>query len=227
MKSFKLASKRERWGLTIYGWLLILSIIAIAFLIYVKGIVGFLSTEENIDAKIMVIEGYMPDYAYYDIIKIFNEKNYDLIVTSGATFDQGFYLSGINTAAGLIRNSLLKLGFDSAKVVAVPVPRDVYKDRTYHSAIYSHKYIREHFPEVKSINIVSLGIHATRSLYLFKMVYEPEIQVGNIVIPHISISKNDWYKSSRGFKGVLNETISYYYVKFFFWPDKDACDQTN
>ena len=104
MKSIKLASKRERWGLTIYGRLLIVILIALAFLIYVKGVVGFLSAEDTIDAKIMIIEGYMPDYAYYDIIKTFNEKNYDLIISTGTTFDQGFYLSGINTAAGLIRN---------------------------------------------------------------------------------------------------------------------------
>lgn len=227
MRSFKLANKRERWGLTIYGWLFVFTLFTIAFLVYVKGIVAFLSAEDTIDAKIMVIEGYIPDYAYDEIIKSFNENNYEMIVTSGATFDQGFYLSGINTSAGLIRNSLLELGFDSAKVVAVPVPANVYKDRTYHSAIYSHKYIREHFPDVKSVNIVSLGPHATRSLYLFRMVYEPEIQVGNIVIPHISISTNNWYKSSRGFKGVMDETTSYFYVRFFFWPDKEGCDQTN
>jgi len=227
MKSFKLANKRERWGLTIYGWLLILIFIALTFLIYVKGVVGFLSAERTIDAKIMVIEGYMPDYAYNDIIKIFNEKNYELIVATGIAYDQGFYLSGVNTAAGLIRNSLLEFDFDSTKVVAVPVPPNVFKDRTYYSAVYSYQYIHGHFPEAKTVNIVSLGPHAARSLYLFRMVYEPEIQLGNIVIPHISISKSNWYKSSRGFKSVLNESISYFYVKFFFWPDKIQREQTN
>lgn len=227
MKRFALASKRERWGLTIYGRLLTLVIIAIIMLIFVKNIVGFLSAEKTIDAKIMIIEGYMPDYAFDEIIKTFNKNNYDLIITSGTTFDQGFYISGVKTAADLIRNSLLELGFDSSKVVAVPVPAKVYKDRTYHSALYSYRYIREHLPGVKSVNIVSLGPHAARSKYLFDLVFEPDIEVGNIVIPHVSISANNWYKSSRGFKTVLDETTSYFYVKFFFWPDKDGCDQTN
>ncbi len=220
MKRFKLASRRERWGLTIYGWLLILMLLVLIFWGFVRFIVPFLSVEETMDAKIMVVEGYVPDYAYPGIIRIFREEDYEFIVTSGTSFDQGFYIAGVKTAADLIRNSLLKLGFDSTKVVAVPVPPEVYKDRTWHSALYTFNYLREHFPDVKKVNIVSLGPHARRSKYLFEMVYEPEIELGNIVIPHVSVRANDWYTSSRGFRTVLNESIAYLYARLFFRPDK-------
>ncbi len=221
MKRIKLVSKRERWGLTLYGWLLV----GVALLVfvggYIRNVVPFLSVQNTIEAKIMILEGYIPDHAYPIIINIFYEDNYDLIITSGTTFDQGFYISGVETAAGLIRNSLLNLGFDSCKVVAVPVSPGVFKDRTYNSALYTKKYISENLPETKSINIVSLGTHSRRSKYLFKMVYEPHINVGNIVIPSKGISRYNWYKSSRGFKSIITETISYYYVLFFFWPDEN------
>lgn len=220
MKRIRLASKRERWGLTIYGWLLIMVTIVAIVVTYVKTIVPFLSVEDTIDAEVLVVEGYIPDYSYPDIIRIFHKNHYELIVTSGVSFDQGFYISGVKSSAELIRKSLIRLGFDSTKVVAVPVPPDVYKDRTWHSAFYSYHYLRKNHPEVHSINIVSLGPHSRRSKYLFEMVYEPEIRVGNIVMPHHSITANDWYKSSRGFKSVLDETISYIYAKLFFWPDK-------
>ncbi|MCF8365089.1 MAG: YdcF family protein [Bacteroidales bacterium] len=225
MKTFKLASRRERWALTIYGWLLLVFLLGLASMIYVKYIVGFLSAEKTIDAKILIVEGYMPDYGLDDIIKIFDEKNYSLIITSGTTFDQGFYISGVKTAADLIRNSLINMGFDSTKVVAAPIQANIYRDRTYHSALSAYKYIRKNLPEINRINLVSLGPHARRSKYLFDMVFEPDIEVGNIVIPHISISGKNWYKSSRGFKSVLDETTSYFYVKLFFWPDTEKSNE--
>jgi len=226
MKRIQLANKCERWGLTIYGWLLVFVFSILLIFGFVKTIVPFLSAEETVDARIMVVEGYVPDYAYPDIIRIFYEDDYELIIASGTSFDQGFYIAGMKTAAELIRNSLINLGFDSTKVVAVPVPPDVYKDRTWHSAWYTFNYIRESLPDVESVNIVSLGPHARRSKYLFEMVYEPEIRLGNIVMPHHSVKSGDWYKSSRGFRTVINETIAYLYVKLFFSPDisKDSSE---
>jgi hypothetical protein len=77
-------------------------------------------------------------------------------------------------------------------------------------------------PDTKTANIVSTGVHSRRSKYLFDLVFEPEIELGNIVIDQPSVPKRGWYKSSRGFKTVLNETISYFYVKFFFWPGENV-----
>lgn len=221
MKRFQLANKRVRWGLTVYGKTLLLLIFVVLIIAVVRGIVPFLSAEKTIDAKIMVVEGYVPDYAYPGLIQLFYEKDYELIVTSGTSFDQGHYIAGVKTAADLIRNSLINLGFDSTKVVAVPVPPHIYKDRTWHSALYSFKYIRENYPNVKQANIVSTGVHSRRSKYLFDMVFEPEIELGNIVIDQPSVPKRGWYKSSRGFKTVLNETISFLYAKLFFWPKQN------
>lgn len=220
MKRIQLANRRERWGLTLYGWLVIFVLLILLVIVYTKTIVPFLSAEEPIDARILLVEGYMPDYAYSDIIRIFNDGDYELIISSGTSFDQGFYISGLQTTADLIRNSLISLGFDSTKVVAVSAPPEVYKDRTWHSAYYAFGYIRNNLPGVESVNIVSLGPHARRSKYLFEMVFEPDIRLGNIVIPHNSVKVNDWYKSSRGFRTVLNETIAYFYVKLFFSPQQ-------
>lgn len=221
MKKIKLVSKRNRWGLTWSGRIAIAVFLLILLAIYVRRIVPFLSAQESVEAKIMVVEGYVPDHAFTTIIDEFKQNNYEFIITSGTTYDQGFFISGVENAAQLIRNSLLELGFDSTKVIAVPVPSGVFKDRTYNSAVYTYKYIRKHLPEIKAINIVSQGPHARRSKYLFKLVYEPEIRVGNIVINPVGINRYNWYKSSRGFKGVIGETISYFYVLFFFWPDHD------
>lgn len=221
MRKIQLANKRERWGLTIYGKTLVLLIVVLLVAGFVRNIVPFLSAEKTIDAKILIVEGYVPDYAYPGIIELFHKNNYEMIVTSGTSFDQGHYIAGVKTAADLIRNSLINLGFDSSKVVAVPVPPEIFKDRTWHSAFYAYNYLRHNHPEVTKANIVSTGVHSRRSKYLFDMVFEPEIELGNIVIDQPSVPKRGWYKSSRGFKTVLNESISYLYVKLFFWPEQN------
>lgn len=219
MKKIKLASKRERWGLTANGWLLLLLVLALMFFIFVKKIVPFLSEEETVDARVMVVEGYVPDYAFQEIINVFNRDNYDLLIASGTYYDQGFFITGIETSAQLIANSLLFLGFDSTKLAVVPVPIGTHINRTYHSALITRAYLRQNYPTIDKINIFSLGPHARRSKCLFEMVYEPDIKVGNIVIPHVGINAKNWYKSSRGFRTVTNEVIAYIYVKLFFWPD--------
>jgi hypothetical protein len=219
MKRIQLVSKRQRWGLTWYGRLLILLLLAISLQLFTKNIVGFLSSEAPVDAKIMVIEGYVPDFAFPKIIQVFEDEEYDLIVTSGTIYDQGFYLSNIHSSAELIEQSLIALGFDASKVVAIPVDPPVLKDRTYHSAKFSYNYIKAHYPETQSVNLVSLGAHSRRSRLLFKMVYEPDIQLGNIVVHYPTVTKDNWYKSSRGFRTVLNECLAYGYVLLFFSPE--------
>jgi len=216
----RLTVKKEcrRW--TIWSWMIFVSIVIIVSVLIVSNIVPFLSKETKLDAKIMVLEGYVPDYAYETVIEIFYRENYELIIATGTSYDQGFYISGIETAAELIALSLRNLGFDTTKVRMVPVPSGTHVNRTYNSALVTFNFLRNYYPETKSINIVSQGVHSRRSLYLFKKVYEPQIMVGNIVIPDIAYTKRDWYKTSRGFRNVTNEAIAYIFVKLFFWPAK-------
>ena len=221
MRRFRIIRKRERWGLTIWGWLVLILFFIIAIIIFVRGIIPFLTPEHTLDSDIMIVEGYVPDYAFPFIIKTFNEKNYKLLITSGVSFDQGFYITGVKSAANLIYESMLKLGFDSTKMVLLPLPSGIFRDRTYNTALYIRKYFKDNNIDAKQFNLISLGVHSRRSLCLYKMVFEPKIKVGNIVITDRVYNSTNWYKSSRGFRTVLNETIGYFYVKCFFWPSKD------
>jgi uncharacterized SAM-binding protein YcdF (DUF218 family) len=215
----KLTVRKQCTRWTIWSWMIFIITVFLIFYTFVMNVVPFLSREYPQPAKIMVLEGYVPDHAYKTIISIFYRDNYDLIITTGTSYDQGFYISGIETAAELIALSLRKLGFDTTKVRMVPVPPDTHVNRTYNSALVTFDYIQKHHPGTNSINIVSQSIHARRSIYLFKKVYEPHIKVGNIVIPDNYISRNNWFRTSRGFRGVINETIAYMFVKLFFWPE--------
>jgi len=220
LSRFKIVNKRERWGLTGWGCLLLFVLIAIGGWIFVSNIVPFLSKEKTIDARVMVLEGYIPDFALPGIIKIFNEKNYEFLIATGTTYDQGFYLSGVASSADLIGNSLKNLGFDTTRMAIVPAPANVLRDRTYHTGIAVKTYLEKYHPEVKKINLISLGVHARRSHYLYKLAFGDQTEVGNIVIPERIYDKSSWYKTSLGFRNVINEVVGYFYVRCFFIPEK-------
>jgi len=220
-RRFLLVSKRERWGLTLAGRVLILSIFLISLLAYIYRIVPFLSKQAPVDSKILVFEGYIEDWAYPEILNVIEELKPELILTTGTSLDQGYYLSGIPSTAYIVAKSLIALGVDSTIIHVVPVTPDVLKNRTYNSALVSRIYLNAYFPEIKSINLVSTSVHARRSHRLFRLVMEPEIQTGNIVIPPAYFNASDWYRSSRGFRLVISETIAWVYVRLFFQPDTE------
>jgi hypothetical protein len=220
MKPIKLANKRERWGLTGWGWLAVLLLLTVWIWVTARNIVPFLSKEETIAARVMVLEGYVPDYAFPEIIRIFTEDNYEFLIATGTSYDQGFYISGVRSSAELIGKSLKNIGFDTTKMAVVPASSDVYRDRTFYTGQAVKTYLQKYRPEVKSINLVSVGVHARRSHYLYKLAIGSELKVGNIVIPDKNFNKKNWYKSSVGFRTVIFEMIGYLYIHWIFAPEK-------
>jgi len=227
-KSYLLISRRERWGLTWKGWLLLMFLLAAFMAFFTFRIVPFLSAENPNYSKILVLEGYVEDWAYPEIISRIEEIKPEFIITTGTSLDQGFYLSGVPSTAYLTARSLIKLGIDSSLIHVVPVEPDVLVNRTYNSAITVRKWLEANSPETRSINLVSTAVHARRSHYLFKMAMKPHIQTGNIVIPPRYFNSKNWFRTSRGFRVVLSETIAWFYVRLFFSPDveKDLSRQT-
>jgi len=218
-KNLYIISKRERWGLTWPGRILTLVILMSGVFILSRTAVPFLSHQNTIQSKVLIIEGYIEDYAYPEIIRKIETIDPETIITTGTSFNQGFYISGIPSAAYLIAYSLFALGVDSSLIHIVPVQPDVLVNRTYNSALASKRYLLKNFPEVKSVNVISTSVHARRSLYLFRKAFEPHIEVGNVVIDSKVFDKNDWYRTSRGFRTVTSELIAWFYNRFFFRPD--------
>lgn len=220
-KSYFLISRRERWGLTWAGWLLLMFLLAAFMAFFTFRIVPFLSAENPNNSKVVVLEGYVEDWAYPEIISRIDQIKPDLIITTGTSLDQGFYLSGIPSTAYLTARSLIKLGVDSSLIHIVPVEPDVMVNRTYNSAIVVRKWLEQHHPEARSLNLISTAVHARRSHYLFHLVMEPDIATGNIVIPPKYFDAGNWFKTSRGFRVVISETIAWLYVRLFFGPDTE------
>jgi len=71
---FHLLGKRERWGLTLWGWIVTVLVALAAWLVCVPNIHGFLAIDCSVRGQVLVVEGWIPDYSIPTAVSEF-EKN--------------------------------------------------------------------------------------------------------------------------------------------------------
>lgn len=219
MSFLGLVNKKPRWGLTWKGWLVVIFVLSSWIYYTFQNIVPFLTAQAPIDAELLVIEGYIPDYALPGIIREYRSKPYKMIITTGVWYPQGTYLAQFKTAPDVLRYSLIKLGIDPENIVSVPLPRNEYRDRTYQCAMSIKKYLAQNRLQFESMNLYSVGVHGRRSRYLFEKALGDQMEIGNIVALEITYNPDRWYKTSTGFRTVTDEMVAWLYARVLFVPD--------
>ena len=214
MAKIKLVKRKECWRLTGLGRLLLSLLIFSCISVFVFGIVGFLSQNKPVNGKILVIDGYIPDYSVKKAISIFNAGNYDLVITTGGDIASGFYLSEIHSMAELTKKVLIKLEFDSTKIIAISTGT-VLKNRTLTSGIALKSYLSQNKLNQSKIDLIAIGCHSRRTKLLFAHALGEKYEVGIISIPDETYNRKKWWNSSKGVRTVISETIAYFYSYIF------------
>jgi hypothetical protein len=150
-------------------------------------------------------------------MKEFRKGNYKLLITTGTPLEMGHLLIAYDNTASLTGASLLKAGFDSTQLAIVP-SKEIRNDRTYNSARELAQWLKKNRPDVKAVNLMSMGVHGGRSRLLFQEALGDSIRVGIISINNFYYGKRDWWKSGKGFRETMNEAFGYLYTRFFFRP---------
>ncbi len=212
----RLIHRQEKWVLTVQGWLLFLVSVTALMLFMLSHIHPFLSPTSPIKADILVVEGWIPDYAIQDAIREFEKGSYQKLITTGIPLEKGYFLAQYKNYADLAAATLLVLGFAPDKLVAVPAP-NVIRNRTSASALAVRQWIRNSALKVKSINLYTYDVHAQRSWLVFKQVLAPEIKVGVIAAKPLIYDPKYWWVSSEGVRSIISEAIAYIYARFVNW----------
>ena len=212
-KIWGLISYKPRWGIAWRGWMLIFFAIALSAILAIFKLQPFLAYSQPIAADVLIVEGWLGDDALKGAIAEFNSRNYQLLVTTGIPLGRGEYLTEYKDFAHLSQASLINIGFDADKVVAVTTP-DVERDRTLTSAVAVKEWLIKNREDIKAINVYSADVHSRRSYMLFRQVFEPEIKVGTISHPPLDYDARWWWASSQGVRKVLSESIGYVYALF-------------
>lgn len=172
---------------------------------------AFLSKAEPLYAKVLILEGWLPDYALKEGIQKFKEGRYEQIYTTGGLLERGSYLKEYKSYAHLAKATLVAMGMDEKDVIAVAAG-DVKRDRTYHSALALKKWMEVNKIEAKRLDLASLGPHSRRSSMLFQKAFGEDFKIGSIALVPEDYDPEKWYSSSAGVRTTINEFIAYVYV---------------
>lgn len=212
----RLIQRKEVWLPTIQGWFFILVFVLALMLFIANHIHSFLAPNSPLKADVLVVEGWIEDYALESAMKEFQRGGYQKLITTGTPLEQGFYLSKYKTSAELAAATLLALGFAPDQLVAVPAPQ-VLRNRTAASAVALREWINQSNLKIKSMNLYSSDVHARRSWLLFKQALAPKIQVGVISVDSDSYNPKQWWIYSAGVRSIISEAIAYLYARLVSW----------
>ena len=217
MSRFRLMTVRKRRGLTLLGWGMLSGALITLVVLFTLTIHPFLALTRSAQGEVLIVEGWLPDYALEKVRDRFQNGNYQFLVTSGGELRIGSHLSRYKTWARLAAATLTAQGVSAEKIITVSVP-NVKNDRTYAAALEVKKQLTEKGLVPASIDVVSLGPHSRRSWVIYQMIFSPDIQVGIYSITPRDYNPERWWSSSAGVRTTINETVAYLYARFIFNP---------
>jgi hypothetical protein len=224
VKLFGIFTRKERLGLSWRGWLIIFAAALTTFCTFLFRIYPFLAVTHPVDTNILVIEGWIHEYAVHAAVEEFRSNHYERVfATGGPVKGTGGYINDYNTSANVGAEMLTKNGLPNESLQMVP-SRVMDRDRTYGSAVALRNWCREHNMRVRSLNVLTEDVHARRSQLLFAKALGPEIAVGIIAVPNPDYDARRWWRYSEGVKDVISETAAYLYAKLLFYPSDSKHD---
>lgn len=213
-------ARKERWGLSWRGWLLVTSAAIIVGCVALLTIYPFLAVTDPVNTKILVVEGWIHPYAIRAAAEEFRLGSYQRIfATGGPVVGNGGYINDYNTAASVGADELKKAGVPPDFVQMVP-SKVFGRDRTYSSAVALKDWFRENNVQTCGINVLTEDVHARRTRLLFAKAFRPNISVGVIAVPNPDYDARHWWRYSDGVREVIGESIAYVYAKVFFHPPR-------
>jgi hypothetical protein len=216
-RGWGLFQRRECLVPTWRGWTVFLFIGAALIVFVVKEVHPFLAVNDPIPGGVLVVEGWLPDYALEETIAAFQRGHYSRIFVTGGPLEEGAPLSEYREYAELGGAVLVRLGLATNLVQAVPAHR-VRRDRTYACAVALKNWLDQHRLGETTVNVVSIGAHARRSRLLFSKALGRGYKVGIICIEDREYDPKKWWESSAGVRAVTGETIAYCYARLLFRP---------
>jgi hypothetical protein len=210
-----LLERRERWALTWRGRLVVGgSLLAVAVAI-TRNLCGFLAVSQPVAGQFLVVEGWMPQYAYQRAAELFHGGRYRLVVAVGSLQDAGDGSGDLREFAPVGR--LVAAGIPANRIASA-TGSAVHQDRTFHSALNVRGWLRAQGVHTASLDVVTLGPHARRSRLLYEKALGGAFEVGVISVADARYEPAHWWRSSEGVRDVISEAVAYLYARFIFQP---------
>jgi hypothetical protein len=211
-------TRRERWGLSARGWLALIFIFLAGAIFLTLTVQPFLAKTRRADTNILVVEGWVHEYASRAAAAEFQSGHYEKIfATGGPIVGTDGATNDFNTSASVGAELLEKSGVAEDSIQAVP-SHVAGRDRTYNSALALRDWLYARHFSIRSMNVLTEDVHARRTQLLFQKAFGRGVVVGIISVPDPDYDARRWWRYSEGVREILGESIAYVYAKIFFYP---------
>jgi hypothetical protein len=171
---------------------------------------SFLQVNAPVQADVLIVEGWTPDYVLEAARAEFVRGGYRLVVTSGGPLEKGgFLVTNYHSYAQLAAQSLVALGIPSDRVVAAPAA-DSLRHRTYLSAVAVRAKLTELGRRGEGINVFTEGAHGRRTWNVYRKAMSADVPLGIISCRTQRYEPERWYATSAGVKDVLTESLGWF-----------------
>jgi len=212
--------RKERWGLSWRGRAILLALMLLVLCTLLVRVYPFLARTHRVDAHVLIVEGWVHEYAIRAAVEEFVSGSYQRVLTTGGPVEgAGRYVNDYQTSASVGAELLIKYGLPKEVVQMVP-SRAMDRDRTYGSAVALRNWFQTEGSGVSSINVITENVHARRTQLLFQKALGRNSRVGIIAVMNPDYDAKRWWGYSQGVKDVASETIAYAYAKCCFWPSR-------
>jgi uncharacterized SAM-binding protein YcdF (DUF218 family) len=219
-KLWGILRRKERWGFSWRGRLILALLGFLTAVLILLNVQPFLAETRRVNANVLVVEGWIHEYAIRAAEKEFETARYERVFTTGGPVTGiGHYVNDYQTSASVGADLLKNAGVPSHFVQMVP-SRVMDRDRTYGSAVALREWLHEHNMLVHSINVLTEDAHARRTRLLFEKALGKNVTVGIIAVPSPDYDARRWWRYSEGVKDVGSEAFAYIYARFFFHPSE-------
>jgi len=220
-----LLTRKMRWGLSWRGWLILILAGASTVIFLLLNIQPFLARTQRVNTKVLVVEGWIDEYAIHAAVVEFKNGSYQKIFTTGGPiigFDGS--TNDFDTTASVGAQLLEEYGIATNLVQMVPSHIGA-RDRTYNSALALRNWFHQHNVDVHSINVLTQDVHARRTQLLFQEAFGRDVTVGIISAPDPDYDPKHWWRYSEGVRQVLAESIAYFYARVLFHPPENSAEK--
>jgi hypothetical protein len=215
----KLALTKEvtRRRPTFISWILIIALIAAFSAFFILNVYQFLAPDREPQKGLMVVEGWIHDFALDEAVAMYRTGNYSKIICTGVPIETGSYISQFKSYPEMTATRLKKLGVPQDKIV-LAIADDVKKDRTYASAVALREAFMAYNLTETDLHLVTVGPHGRRSSLLYQLALGDDYTIGVTCLEPSEYDEKDWYTNSEGVRSVMSEFIAYLYAKLLFKP---------
>ena len=202
-----LFQRRLIWWPTIYGWIMLgLFALTPPLLWWFQG-ESFLATTSQLDADVLVVEGWISLEGVRAAALEFKRGNYRYVVATGGLTGESWSNRRWSYAVEA-HEQLVRAGIPSDQVILAE-SRERETQRTYEMALSAWAGLQSRHIEVTAVNVFTRGAHARRSRLVFKKVLPANCDVGVISWTSENLARQGWWRSSERSEDMIKESVGY------------------